>query len=212
MKQRTSQIIYQYWNEVRGDRMAPRRFEIEPARIGQILPATFILERLDPTNYRFRLAGTRICEQFGLELRGSDFLDLWNSVDRSVVARHLAELSAQGGIGLLTLAAATGDRREAVFEAVILPLLHNEPTADRFLGAISAIDNPSWLGTDRLVSRRLIEHEVIWPDGKPHAVVKKLQQQTPFLAELAAARIVRANRRQFRVLDGGLTKRGGNDV
>ena len=77
MKQKTSQILFAYWNEVRGSRVAPRRFEIEPSRISEILPETFILERLDRETYRFRLAGTRICEEFGQELRGTNFLDGW---------------------------------------------------------------------------------------------------------------------------------------
>ena len=47
MQQRTNQILFAYWNDVRGERLAPRRFEIEPARIATILPETFILERLD---------------------------------------------------------------------------------------------------------------------------------------------------------------------
>ena len=80
MKQKTSQILYAYWNGVRGERMAPRRFEIEPARIATILPETFILERLDTDTFVYRLAGTRMCEQFGCEFRGANFLDGWNEL------------------------------------------------------------------------------------------------------------------------------------
>src|SRR5947209_8169807 len=76
MKQRTSQIIYRYWNEVRGTRLAPTRLEIEPGRIAEVLSETFILENTDTGSYVFRLAGTRICDQFGHELRGRSFLDM----------------------------------------------------------------------------------------------------------------------------------------
>ncbi len=47
MKQRTIQTLYAYWNELRAGRVAPRRLEIEPARIGSILPETFMLERTE---------------------------------------------------------------------------------------------------------------------------------------------------------------------
>ena len=64
MRHRTTQIIYSYWNEARQGRLAPRRFDIEPARIAGVLAETTILEQVDNETYRFRLAGTRITEQF----------------------------------------------------------------------------------------------------------------------------------------------------
>jgi hypothetical protein len=68
MKQRTVQTLYGYWNALRAGRIAPRRLEIEPSRIGSILSETFMLERTDPATCRYRLAGTRLCEIFGFEL------------------------------------------------------------------------------------------------------------------------------------------------
>ena len=99
MRSKTGQILYAYWNEVRGDRLAPRRFEIEPSRIAPILSETFILERLDADTYRFRLAGTRIGEDFGFEFRGTNFLDGWMADDRITLIRHLQSLTVQGGVG-----------------------------------------------------------------------------------------------------------------
>ncbi len=89
MKERTSQHLFAYWNTVRGDRVAPRRFEIEPSRIAGVLPETFILEREARGDYRFRLAGTRICEQFGREFRGANLLDLFAADDRETIAALL---------------------------------------------------------------------------------------------------------------------------
>ena len=75
MQQPTSRQLYAYWDRVRNGRVAPRRFEIEPAKIATILPETFIVEDAGMLGYRFRLAGTKICEHFGRELRGADLLD-----------------------------------------------------------------------------------------------------------------------------------------
>ena len=206
MKLKTSQILYSYWNEVRGERIAPRRFDIEPARIGGIVPETFILEQVDRQTYRFRLAGTRICEQFGAEFRGLNVLDLVEGEDRGTLERLLLELAAQGGVGVLTLEAEASTGRTARFEVVLLPLVHTRTSIDRFLGSISAVDGPAWLGTERLGRTRLLAHEMIWPDGRPHALVQRFHNQTPFLPVMANARIVRQDRRQFRVFDGGLAK------
>ena len=78
LKHKTSEALFSYWNKVRGNRTTPRRFEIEPGKIAAILPSTFILERIDAETYRFRLAGTHVCDMFGVELRGTNFLDGWS--------------------------------------------------------------------------------------------------------------------------------------
>jgi hypothetical protein len=207
MKQRTSQILYAYWNEVRGERVAPHRFEIEPARIVSVLPETFILERVDCATYRFRLAGTRICEQFGYEFRGTNFLDLWNDGDRNTLERHLATITDHGVVGVFQFEATPGDRRSVRVEVVLLPLIHTGPTCDRLLGAMSTFEAPAWLGTEQLHARRLVGHQLTWPDGRPHPLVETNQRQTPFLPQLRGARFVKVDRRQFRVYDGGLAGR-----
>jgi hypothetical protein len=206
MKQTTNQILFQYWNGVRGERMAPRRFEIEPARIASILPETFILERLDPETFAYRLAGTKLCEQFGTEFRGLNFLADWSDEDRSTLTQHLAMTLAKGGVLLVEFEAGPLDHTapSASFELALLPLVHTSTTVSRYLGAVSAINPPAWLGRERLVTRRISGHSVIWPDGRPHALVDRNRNQTPFVTSLAGARLVKIDRRTFRVLDGGL--------
>lgn len=202
MKQPTSRILYNYWNEIRGHRMAPTRFEIEPARIAPILSETFILERTPAQTYPFRLAGTRICERFGQELRGLDFACLAGD-DRHVLRKALETVTADGAVAVLELEAETDDGRGATFEAIVLPLMHPDDEVTRYLGAISAIHAPAWLGAETLSPTGLLTHEVVWPEGRPQLHFDADERQLPFAPELAAARIVRINRRQFRVLDGG---------
>jgi hypothetical protein len=233
MKQRTSQILFAYWNEVRAGRIAPRRFEIEPSRIGSILSETFILERASMADrpsaivpaadtspaaravYRYRLAGTKLCEQFGVDFRGRDFLDGWDLDDRAALEQTLTGMAERGGIGLVTFEASSGhaaghaparQSRRLAFEALLLPLVHTSDNLDRFLGCMTPLDEPAWLGSERLTEKSLLRCELIWPDGRPFPVVEKSRQQTPFLAEIRNARLVRSERRQFRVYDGGLSK------
>ena len=87
--QSSLQTLYGYWNEVRAGRLAPQRLEIEPSSIAGILSETFMLERIDAAAYQFRLAGTRLCELFGSELRGKNFLDGWSDEDRRVARMAL---------------------------------------------------------------------------------------------------------------------------
>jgi hypothetical protein len=203
MRRRTSQTLFDYWNEVRGDRLAPRRFDIEPARISSILAETFILERLDPHTFRFRLAGTRICEIFGQELRNTSFLQLFPADDRLHLGRQLGTIAEQGGVCVVEFRASAGDRKSVLFECMILPLTDPRGVVTRYLGAISPSENPEWLGTEAVSIRSLVRDELIWPDGRPHPVVERSGFQAPFRPHLVAARIVKSKNRQFRVFEGG---------
>ena len=206
MQQRTNQVLYAYWNDVRGDRIAPRRFDVEPSQLGSVLAETFILECGADQPPVFRLAGTRICDTFGREFRGAGFLELFRPDDRAAITTHLADVKVQGAVLVVTATATIDARRSVTFEIMLLPLIHTGASISRMLGAVAVIDAPGWLGSERLPPLELTAHSRIWPDGRPFAVVEKFRSAPALLPELAGARLVRVNRRSFRVLDGGLVK------
>lgn len=203
MQQRTNIVLYGYWNDIRADRLAPSRFEIEPSRISSVLAETFILEATDTQSYDFRLAGTRICEQIGAELRGRNFLDFAGDETRGEAEAAMASITRQGAVGIFELVGRDAQGRSAKFEAIVLPLLHGQDIVSRYLGAVAAIDPPAWLGHEPLAEFALRVTSTFWPDGRPHALLARADSQAPFRPEFEGARIVRSNRRQFRILDGG---------
>jgi hypothetical protein len=71
---------------------------------------------------------------------------------------------------------------------------------------MSALEEPKFPVEERIASLKLLAVEAVWPQGRPHAAAEKLSRQTPILPEVRNARIVRQDRRQFRVYDGGLAK------
>jgi len=192
MQQPTSRQLYAYWDRVRNGRVAPRRFEIEPAKIAALLPETFIAEGAGTLGHRFRLAGTRICEQFGRELRGADLLSLWEDADRDAVASLLRTVFADAAVGYGRFKAYTHTDRQANFEFVLLPLIHTGEAINRILGAITAIEPPFWLGAEPLLRQEIVELNTHWPDGAP-----------AFMAQ-GGAEVISLARRRFRVLEGGL--------
>jgi hypothetical protein len=202
MQQRTLQILYAYWNGLRGGRVAPSRLEIDPSRVGGILPEIFLVERVDAATYSYRLAGTRLCEMFGRELRGTNMLDGFSAADRALLAHDLALTCGQGAGTHLVVEASAGSSRRVQLETLLLPLMQAGTVIERVIGATSAIASPHWLGHDKLVDKRLLSHEPIWPDGRPRLGV-------PSVAPVAAAPAPPAtighkgDRRAFRVLDGG---------
>ena len=205
MKHSINQTLYAYWNEVRKGRPAPRRFEIEPAHIASILPNTFILERIDSETFRFRLAGTALAELFGVELRDANFLTCFGGDHRETVERLLATVTLHCGAGLLTCSAGGPDGTKTEFEVLLLPLVHTRGGVDRVVGALSPAPVPLEIASEPLTPWALDHSQVIWPDGHPQPLADPVNAQVPFLPHIRRARIVRQDRRQFRVYDGGLS-------
>jgi hypothetical protein len=192
MQQPTSRQLYAYWDRIRNGRIAPRRFEIEPAKIANLLPETFIAEGAGILGYRFRLAGTKICEQFGRELRGADLLALWEEADRDAVASLLRNVFSDAAVGHGRFLAYASQNRQASFELIFLPLIHTGDAINRILGAITAIDPPFWLGAEPLLRQEILELNLHWPEGAP-----------PFMTQ-GGAEVINLARRRFRVLAGGV--------
>jgi hypothetical protein len=200
MKQRTLQILYAYWDGLRAGRVAPTRLEIDPARLGAILPEIFLLERTDAGAYCYRLAGTRLCEMFGTELRGSDFLGGWSASDRAVLAGDLKLTCEEGAGTLLTVETGADSVRRVELEAILLPLTHADAAAGRVIGAMSPITSPHWLGHDHLTAKRLVRHELIWPNGRPRSEAAPGGGEASFVPATVATK---GERPALRVLDGG---------
>lgn len=203
MQNTTSQVLYQYWNDVRGARLAPRRFEIEPARFSAILAETFMIECDADQGHRFRLAGTRVGEKLGFELRGRDFTDLLAAEDHADIQPLLDSITSRGAVGLIDIDMPAASGRTARFEVIVLPLVHTQERITRLLGAISTCHHEPWLGQEPLLPGRITASETIWPDGRPHAVATRMGPLNPFRSDFARSRIVRNKRRTFRVFDGG---------
>lgn len=208
MRATVSQALFSYWNELRGERLAPKRFEIEPSAIAGNLPDTFILERVNPGTLRFRLAGTRICEAFGIEFRGMNLLELFEENDVATLQQQIALIVSQGAVGVFQISAGTANGLSTSFELLLLPLTHTRDTVDRFLGSITPVNKPGWLGTVPLTRRKILSHDTVWPDGQPGKELMVAHHQAPFLPLVREARIVRSQRRQFRVYEGGLSRSG----
>lgn len=163
MKQSPPDALYAYWTTLRGTAVAPRRFDIEPSRIAPLLSHTFILEKLGPRDYRYRIAGTSICQLFGLELREQSFFDGFGAADVVALERALAVVTRRGGVSWFEIEATravppstirpstslpstslpsplrTPSRQQPPIKlrGVLLPLLHSEGRIDRVLGAVA---------------------------------------------------------------------------
>ncbi len=202
MKQTASLWLFTYWNQLRKGRKAPNRFEIEPKKIGPLLPGTFILETDDSRNFRFRLAGTKICETYGYELKGLDFISFWKDRnDREAVESLLHTIKEDGSAGLLEFTATNEAGEQCRFEILLLPLIHSGEHVNRIMGSMSSIDDPYWLGTRRLRGQSLDDLDLIWPDLNPDFSRKDNEKLS--IKSCGNDRIISSNGRLFRVIEGG---------
>ncbi len=220
MRFKSSKILYSYWDELRGSRIAPRRFEIEPSRIADILPETFILERIGSREIRFRLAGTRVCDRLGGQFRGANFLSCWSKEDRLVLAEELDRISEKGAVLVADVEAQYGEGLLSHFEFLILPLIHTNMRIDRFLGVVSTSLNHCSQGFGTRAALKLRETRLHWPvnssisSAQAAEEVRETQEMEKppvFEPHIRHARIVRHDRRSFRVYEGGLSQQGKTD-
>ncbi len=85
MKHESTRALFDYWNEKRGTRPAPERADIDPAAIRHALGDTFMLAADFVDQLRFRLAGTRVCALFCREIKGEEFISLWDEKSRKLI-------------------------------------------------------------------------------------------------------------------------------
>ncbi len=125
-----------YWERLRAGRIAPYRAEIDPRQFESALENMFIVEKLAPDNMRIRLAGMRICEMMGMEVRGMQPGFLIEDGDRLRFERLLNVVMAEPAVVELRLAAdGRGGRYRATM--LLMPLRSDFGEINRVLGCAS---------------------------------------------------------------------------
>ena len=148
MKHPSNCELYDYWNERRGNRLAPERADIEPSAIRQVLGDTFVLATDGIGHYPFRLAGTRLCALFGRELKSESFVKLWERSGQTVMRELLAVVMEEktGVVASVTGSTADDSILAVNMELLLLPLSHDNRSEARVLGALAPMAAPYWLG------------------------------------------------------------------
>ena len=125
-----------YWERLRAGRIAPYRAEIDPRQFESALENMFIVERLSADNMRIRLAGMKICEMMGMEVRGMQPGFLIDEADRLRFERLLNVVMSEPSVVELKLSA---DGRAGRYRAsmLLMPLRSDFGEINRVLGCTS---------------------------------------------------------------------------
>lgn len=164
MQKTSTRTLYDYWNSLRGARSAPERKDIDPTRIREALANTFILELDESDKFSFRLAGSHLCTSYCRELKGRSFSALWHERDSDAMETLLRAVTEDHAVALVTFQGTTAIQTKVSFETILMPLRHNGSTHTRLLGAMTALDEPYWLGVQPIMEQRITGLRLIWPD------------------------------------------------
>jgi hypothetical protein len=164
MQMPSTKTLYTYWNTIRGSRSAPDRRDIDPTRIREALTNTFILELDEADKFSFRLAGSHLCTSYCRELKGRSFSALWHERDNDAIDTLMRAVTEDHAVALVTFQGTTALQTKVSFETILMPLRHNGTTHTRILGAMSALDEPYWLGVQPILEQRITGLRLIWPD------------------------------------------------
>jgi hypothetical protein len=129
--------VLRYWDEQRGNRVAPGRIEISPAALTRHLSRISILERPRAGTVRMRLAGATLSTRAGMELRGMPFRSLFELDDRNRAMDAAETAIATPVVSILALSRI--ERNGPVPEALmaILPLTDTRGALTRGLAIYS---------------------------------------------------------------------------
>lgn len=212
MKHHVTRALHDYWDRLRGPRLAPDRGEIEPADIRGILGDTFILEVVeenDTPDFRFRLAGTRVCALYGRELKGRSFLPLWSPKrDRDTVRTLLEAVATDAAAAVVGIDAQTDHERVLACEVLLLPIRQGQGYT-RILGSLAPMETPYWIGIHPVMRQSVTSLRMIWPDERRHLAGRAVGDdvvalsERPVFAPASAAAEASRRVRHLVVYDGG---------
>jgi hypothetical protein len=140
--------LYDYWQEVRGDRVMPRRQDIDPVDIWPLLPNIHLSEwHSNPDRVYFRIAGTEMVAAVGHEFRGrwlTEFHEGDEGLDQTlalyyrVIATRVPVFGRTDGT--------TFRLGVDFFEWVLCPLSDDGKTVTHFIGLEDYVATRRYLG------------------------------------------------------------------
>lgn len=193
MRQAATTKILAYWDQLKaGESLVPAASAVDPRALKTHLPDLFMLERLDRAVFAFRLAGTRMCQRFGRELRDHDFVRLFPAAQQGEVLAQQNRALQTGEAVVLKAGAATLDGATTGADIVLMPLTDAEGRVVRLLGALLPEDNDALRAGEIYVGLRL--------EGAATAAAYGAEVEAAANAVFAAARETRVS--FLRVVDG----------
>ncbi len=184
-----SRALFSFWETMRAEAAAPRRSALDLRRIRDIVPNLLIIEPDSASaGYRWRLAGTAVCNLYQRELTGTDALLGWDSFETDVLKRFLTGVVNALQPCLLRFRMFTDLNQLIGAELIGLPLQANDGSIQVFGGLFPFREIHS-LGHRAISTIELSAARSIWTEHLPgDRLVRPAGQRVP---------------RPFQVITGG---------
>jgi hypothetical protein len=164
MKHRNSHFAVGYWSRIRHGRETPDQSDIDPKALKRLLPFVFLLDARGG-HLTYRLAGTTLCERYGGELRGRDFLHQWDPESRIKISDLLRKSLREGVPACLTSIGATSDCHMIEIETLLMPITFGASHPERFLGVAQVLTDVMPLAGHPIQFERLVGATLVREDG-----------------------------------------------
>ncbi len=127
------------WRALAGNGRIPRRRDIDPRALAEVLEYCFVLERIAPGTGRIRLGGRHLAALLGMDVSGMPFSALFEPASRKEIQRIFADCCAGPALMRLELEAPCGIGRPALRAAMLLaPLTDDEDRLTRVIGCLQS--------------------------------------------------------------------------
>ena len=131
-------LVESHWRDLLHKADVPSRHDLDPNAIADALPSAFVVERVAPGVARIRVAGQKLHDLKGMDIRGmplSTFIDVH---DQATFAVHLeAAFSDPALIALPLRSESRFMRKDIRGQIILLPMADAKGDVTRVLGAIS---------------------------------------------------------------------------
>ncbi len=181
-----SRALFVQWEKLRNERPCPTRAELDLSALTAILPDVVLIERDHiRKGFRYRLAGTRVCDLFRENLTASNAFAGWDSFESDVIGKHFHTTVTAHQPTLMRLRLAMDTGQVVATEFLGLPIQASGGSIQIF-GGFFPFRPAADLGHKRIAARELIAIRSIWTEHH-----RDLPEPRP-------------TTRNFRVISGGL--------
>jgi hypothetical protein len=170
MKHKNSHLLVGYWSRLRNGRDVPDQTDIDPRAIKRMLSHVFILDAINPARPIYRLAGTGLCERYGMELKGTGFLANWEGQSGLALNSLLKQALKTCQPVCLSSIGATADCGMVELETILAPISFDGGEPVRFVGLTQVLSDMALLAGRPIAFQRLVASQLVRED-EPLAIM-----------------------------------------
>lgn len=164
----SSRALFRFWEQMRAERSSPRRDELDLSRIKPLVPNLLIAAYEPKTaSYRWRLAGTGICDIYRREVTGLDVLGGWDSFETNVATRFFSGVIHKLQPCLVRMRMMTDMSQVIGAEFIGMPLTAVDGRGIHIFGGLFPFRDVLSLGYSSITAIELSGARSIWTEHLP---------------------------------------------